>query len=92
MWVLYLNDMRSSHIETLTPAVRAESRQQLLDLLERERVESYRSDDGRWAKSFRQGGPLEWFNPPYPRELERQIVDADRQFRDFIRSIPECAP
>jgi hypothetical protein len=62
MYVLVLNDMRSSNIEHLTPVACAESYAELEALLSRERVEPY--SDGRWGKSFRAGGPLEWRNPP----------------------------
>ncbi len=65
MWVLRLNDMRDDHFEDLRPAFRADTREELVALVERERVPGYR--DGRWGKNFRAGGPLEWFNPPSPR-------------------------
>lgn len=58
---LALNHMRGRVEETHLIAV-SESRQELLDLLEHERVASYM--DARFRKEFRQGGVLEWFNPP----------------------------
>ena len=63
MWVLLLNNMMASQIEILTPIVRAETKEALQAYLDREKVECYR--DGQWGKSFRQGGPLEWYNPPF---------------------------
>lgn len=41
---------------------RAETVEELTQWLESETVEPYR--DGQWSKAFRQGGPLEWYNPP----------------------------
>jgi len=63
IFVLLLNDMRAPKVEYVEPVARASSRAALEAFLERERVPHYR--DGRWGKSFRQGGPLEWFNPAY---------------------------
>lgn len=62
MWFLQLNDMRSAHVEDLQPVFRSESKGTLEKLLTDERVDMYR--DGKWCKTFRQGGPLEWFNAP----------------------------
>ena len=62
MFVLFLNDMRSSKCESCESVAKADSREELDALLARERVEGYR--DGTWAKSFRRGGPLEWYNEP----------------------------
>ena len=64
MFVLQLNPM-TSNAENVVPICRAETEQQLLDLLEREAVEPYITDD-RWHKVFRKDGPLEWYNPPGP--------------------------
>ena len=72
MWMLYLNDMRSSNIETLTAVARAEDKETLENLLISEKVESY--SDGRWGKSFRKGGPLEWFNKPWTIDEEEGRV------------------
>lgn len=74
MWVLFLNDMRSSNIENLQPVCRAETRSALDALLQREAVPGYR--DGQWGKSFRQGGPLEWFNPPWSGDERQHFQDA----------------
>lgn len=61
MWILQLNPM-VSNAETVVPVVRAETREQLLTFMDSEIVGNYQ--DGQWSKCFRQGGPLEWFNPP----------------------------
>lgn len=70
MYVLVLNDMRMSQVEIRVPVCRAESCEELEELLNRERVPDYVHDDGskKWLKVYRQGGPLEWFNPPWPDE------------------------
>lgn len=75
MWILLLNDMRSSNIETLLPRARAATKEALMRLLESERVDPYR--DGQWGKSYRVGGPLEWCNPPFEFEIESHFLDVD---------------
>lgn len=62
LYVLVLNDMRSPQIEIGSEVAKATSREELIELIRRETVPSY--NDGQWGKSFRQGGPLEWHNPP----------------------------
>ena len=61
MFVLQLNPM-TANAESVVPVVRAETEQELLDILKRERVEPY--FDGRWHKVFRKGGLLERYNAP----------------------------
>lgn len=61
MFVLRLNRMAGKS-EYSDPAARAETREDLEAFLQREQVEPYY--DGHWHKTFRAGGPLEWFNPP----------------------------
>ena len=73
MWLLQLNDMRSPRIEIMTPVARAESRAVLMALLTREDTAPYR--DGQWSKRFRQGGPLEWFNPPSFGEMDECLFE-----------------
>lgn len=63
LYVLYLNDMRSAKIEYTQISAWASDRAKLEAFIETETVELYR--DGRYAKTFRKGGPLEWFNRPY---------------------------
>lgn len=62
MYVLLLNNMQSSQVEIMTPIARAETKEELVALIEREKVDCY--TDGKWRKSYRAGGPLEWYNPP----------------------------
>jgi|GEM_PF-6461694 len=94
MFILQLNDMRSSNIENLCPVARAETAQELERFMEDEIVEAYR--DGGWGKQYREGGPLEWYNPPY--SFDQNIVDvgsadewaanARREFEERIMAIP----
>lgn len=67
-WILQLNDMRYPKSEYLKPVCRADTAEEILALIERETVPTYR--DGHWQKSFRAGGPLEWFNPPYDTDID----------------------
>lgn len=101
MWVLRLNDMRAPQIEIMTFVCRAERREDLEALLQRELTTPYTTDD-RWNKVYRQGGPLEWFNPPWQDEsaivdvgTREQVVElaarnADAWYVDNILSLPEC--
>jgi len=73
MWVLLLNDMRSPNIENLSIVGRAETREQIEQFLASEKVDGY--NDGRWGKSYRAGGPLEWFNPPWDFESHKHFVN-----------------
>ena len=52
-WFLRLNDMRDCKIEYSNVVCWAETEQELLDLLEGEKVKTYKDD--RWDKSYRQG-------------------------------------
>lgn len=91
-WILRLNDMRSPKIEILSSAARANTREELLVFIERERVATYR--DGRWSKSFRQGGPLEWFNLPFGDESFVRVSAQDEieRLRQYVSAIPEVSP
>lgn len=62
MWLLRLNPV-TDRAESVRIVAWAETEQQLLDFLQQESVEPYKDD--RFHKVFRQGGPLEWYNPPY---------------------------
>ena len=62
-FVLVLNDMRMSNIENKMIACRADTREDLEKLLEAEYVPGGWTD-GQWGKTFKQGGMLEWYNPP----------------------------
>ena len=61
MFLLRLNPMRANAEHNIVVA-RAETVDRLIAFVNSERVEPYR--DGEWHKCFRQGGPLEWYNPP----------------------------
>lgn len=63
-YLLLLNDMRDSNIESIQPRFRAKTEADLIAFLAREKVPVY--TDGRWGKVFRQGSPLEWYNDPDP--------------------------
>lgn len=63
MWILRLNDMRSPKFEVLQNVAKAQTRHALVDFVVAESVATWR--DGPWAKSFRGGSPLEWFNQPW---------------------------
>ncbi len=94
MFVLELNDMRAVKIEILMTVRRSESKQALVDFVTNESVENYM--DGRWSKSFRKDGPLEWYNPP---SHEGNFVnvgtedswreDAAIIYREAVLSVPE---
>lgn len=95
MWVMHLNDMRASNIENMTAVARAETVEELKALLTREDCGVY--TDGKWRKQFRQGGPLEWYNPPISGDntfmnvgSEQEFVENARaQYRSVMDTIPE---
>lgn len=71
MWVLLLNDMRHSKVEFLTPVARAKNVEDLGVFVKTHKVDLYMDEEERgdggtyqWAKEFRKGSPLEWYNPP----------------------------
>lgn len=91
MWVLMLNDMRAAQIDNLSPIVRAETREQLDAFVAQEKVEPY--NDGSRRKTYRQGGPLEWFNPPFESDSHHFInvgtrEDAARRWDDHVMGLP----
>lgn len=91
MWVLLLNDMRSSKIEILEPVYRAETKEALKAFVESQKVPGYKTPMERFAdgpkgigsekvihnfsKGFKQGGPLEWFNAPLDFNEAEYYVD-----------------
>lgn len=104
MWVLLLNDMRSANIEIREPVCCAVEKDELTDLLTREKVETYQDGNEHrreptpggygdlgdvhgsnrtWGKSFRKGGPLEWFNSPSPPPYDDE---------NFVQWFPPSAP
>lgn len=86
-FVLALNDMRMSNIENTMIACKADTREALERLLQNERVPGgWR--DGQWGKTFKQGGILEWFNPPdqfFGQGIHE--VDTDQMIRKEAESI-----
>lgn len=66
MWILRLNRMTDPNIEMMTDVAIAETKERLEQFLKEESVPFYQDEvnDRTWGKSFRQNGPLEWFNPP----------------------------
>ncbi len=69
MYFLRLNMMRN-RIEAVDIVAYADSEQELANLLDRERVERYEDpmqeygENKVYVKTFRKGGPLEWYNAP----------------------------
>lgn len=94
MFVLQLNDMRASNVENLRAVARAETKEELEDFMEKEKVESY--TDGRYTKNFRQNSLLEWFNPPWSlrsaivdaRTAEQWASDAIERFNEQVMVLP----
>lgn len=84
MFVLQLNDMRSSNIENIEPVARAETAEALEKFMAGETVEGYK--DGNWGKCHRAGGPLEWFNKPF--SMDQHIVDVGT-VEDWVRDAAE---
>ena len=96
MWVLVLNDMRASNVENTQPRFRADTKEQLIALLETEKVDPYRDD--QWGKNYRKGGSLEWMNPPWSAEEGEHLVNvgnedswaagARQRYQQEVMSIP----
>ena len=94
MFVLKLNDMRSPQIEMLKNVARAETEEELLEFVKREKVEVYADDS--WGKHYRKGGPLEWYNPlePFGHIMDigtkaDWMQNAANEFDGVVTSIPE---
>lgn len=86
MFLLRLNPM-TANAERNNVVARAETVEALIAFVESERVEFYR--DGGYGKCFRQGGPLEWYNPPddnpwYP--CFHDIGTLDEAIQDTVKS------
>lgn len=99
MMILQLNPMTANY-ERLTAVARAETREALEAFLLSEKVEPYSDSDGesmcggRLNKSFRKGGPLEYFNPPDRNECFVEVGTAEdwaeqarEQYRHSVGSI-----
>lgn len=95
MWILQLNDMREK-ADFVKPVVRAETKEELEALIERETIDTYQ--DGEYGKCFKEGSLLEWCNPPVEQigqpylNVQDEEIWAERarvDFRDRILTIPE---
>ena len=94
MFMLQMNDMRASSVENLTGVARAETGEELQRLLDTEGVASY--PDGPWNKSYRKGGPLEWYNPPFSLaagivnvgSADKWAANARTKFEEQIMVLP----
>ncbi len=68
MYVLILNDMRSSQIQTCTRAVWADTKEELVKLMADCKVEPWNDESkigpGVWGKVYKKGSVLEWYNEP----------------------------
>ncbi len=72
MWVLRLNDMRTSNVEIMTDICRAETREELVRFVKRLIVKPYIDIDFNdihgpghgYQKYFEKHSRLEWFNAP----------------------------
>jgi hypothetical protein len=73
-----LNNMQAPQIQILTPVARGESRESLIAFLKKEKVEPY--TDENWQKTYRKGGPLEWYNPPHISTAECCKSCGDKHF------------
>lgn len=69
VYVLMMNDMRSSNIENLSAVRQGSDRAELRAWHDALRVLPYK--DGRWCKTFVKDSPLEWFNPVDERDWEK---------------------
>jgi len=87
MFILYMNDMRSSKFEQLQPVLQAPTKEEIVTFLEEQTVEVYTEPrgDGFWGKSFKKGGPLEWYNKPY--NPDNQISELTLPTVSYLRSL-----
>ena len=105
MWILLLNHIRDK-AEIVQPVARAETKEALERFLESERVPQYREKDEwssshiygdrTWLKSYRKGGPLEYYNTPRGHddhfcdigtEKDAMVAAAER-WREIVGSVP----
>ena len=109
MWILFLNDIRDPKPESVKAVFRAENKDELQALVAREAVAPYEEAiEHMWgkgkvpthSKSFRKGGPLEWYNPPLAAHdrghfkhmqpvddvVKKQVEVASKQIEEQIRA------
>jgi len=99
MHILLLNPMRGRY-EELVPVARAHTREALDAFLASEKVDTYTEKDANdWGpaslrKSFRKGGPLEYFNPPDRNEcyqrasLDEWLANTTRAYEERGMTVP----
>jgi hypothetical protein len=63
IYKLVLNRMTSAKIEYGDIVLLSDDKERLISYYESQKCEPYR--DANWSKSFKQGSPLEWYNPVY---------------------------
>ena len=99
MWILQLNDMRAKDVLSLTSVARAETKEELEAFVKQETVDPYQTTGyGDFTKCFKEGGPLEWFNPAIKgHDVQSYINAGDAEtwaeraridFNDRVMSIP----
>lgn len=109
MYVLLMNDMRQPHVEDTQPVVCGHTAEEILALLEQERHEGgwtdeqiIRTDEGgigmgrskrRWAKAFKKGSPLEWYNCSYwtVEELRDSRWERIIRYEPNVPEVPSVA-
>lgn len=98
MFILFLNDVRSPKVGDMTAVCRSETKQALKDLIARETAAPYRdrvappgTPSYVYVKSFRKGGPLEWYNPPSDNpDYERGHFKHMQPLEEVIRTQVEA--
>ena len=101
MWLLRLNDMRSSKIENLQNVCVAESKEELESFLKSQEAEPY-NDTGSnsihgnsytYRKSYKKGGPLEWYNKPYDFQIEKHLfsMESYTKYCEQLRDTAICS-
>ena len=92
-WILMMNDMRMAHFEETKPVCQAATREEIDAFVESEKVAVYHDPKlghagfpGTWAKSFRKGGPLEWFNALGARVVEFNVESQVAGYRASIET------
>lgn len=87
-FILVLNDMRSSQVQVSTNVCRADTKEELQALLDKEKVEPYTDIDAgnyHWQKFYRKGGPLEWFNQAPPDGLWGHGINEIPSEEDYVK-------
>lgn len=75
---LLMNPM-PSNFENFRIVALSYDENKLKEFVENEKVEPYK--DGKWHKTFKQGGPLEWMNPMNWNENTYRIGNCGRNTR-----------